>query len=67
MLLNHLKKSLTLETTEFAVSRGIDNYPAFKWWVPNTFSRQDRVIDGVNKRIRKVTHTHGVEFPTSVT
>ena len=66
MPLNRLKQSIYLETAEFAVARGIENEPAFKWWVPYTLRRRDRIIAGVNKRVSRTTHKHGVELPTSV-
>ena len=34
MPLNRLKKALPLETVEFNVSRGIDDEPPLKWWIP---------------------------------
>ena len=49
MPLNRLKQSLPLETAKFAVVRGIENEPAFKWWVIYTLRRRDRIIAGVNK------------------
>ena len=55
-----------LETAEFAVARGIEDEPAFMWWVTYTLRRRDRIIAGVNKRISRTTHKHGVELPTSV-
>ena len=64
MPLNYLKKALLLETSEFSVSREIDDETSFKWRVPCTLHRRDRIVAGVSKRIRKVTHKHGVEFPT---
>ena len=66
MPLNRLKQSLPLETAEFAVSRGIENELAFKWWAPYTLRSRDRIIAGVNKRISRTNHKHGVELPTSV-
>ena len=66
MPLNRLKQSLPLKTAEFDVSREIDNEPAFKWWVPYTLRRRDRIIACVNKRMCRTTHKHGVEMPTSV-
>ena len=66
MPLNKMKQALPLETAEFAVARGISDEPAFKWWVPYTLRRRDRIIAGLNKRISRVTHKYGVELPTSV-
>ena len=67
VLLDHLKKSLPLETTEFAIARVIYDEPGFKWWVTCTICRRDHIISGFNKRISTVTHKHGVELPTSFT
>ena len=64
--MNRLEKSLSLKTSEVNVARGIDDEHALKWWVPCTLSRRDRIISGVNKRIRRVTYKHGVELPTSL-
>ena len=66
MPLNKMKQALPLETAEFAVARGISDEPAFKWWVPYTLRRRDRIIAGLNKRISRVTHKYGVELPTSI-
>ena len=55
-----------IETAEFAVARGINNEPAFAWWVPYTLRWRDRIIAGVNSRIHKVTHKYGIEIPNSV-
>ena len=66
MPLNHFKKSLPLETAEFAVARRIENEVAFKWLVPYTLRRRDQLIAGVNNRISRTTHKCGVELPTSV-
>ena len=38
----------------------------FKWQVLCTLCRQDRIVSGVNKRVRKFTHKHGVELLTPV-
>ena len=67
MLLNLLNKSLSVENAEFAFSREINNESDFKSWMPYTLRHRDRVTCFTNKRIRKVTHEHRVEIPTSVT
>ena len=55
-----------METSEFSFARGIDYETTFKWLVPYTLCRRDRIIAGVNKRISRTTHKCGVEVPTSV-
>ena len=64
--LNRLKKFLPLETAKFVVSIGIDDEPAFKWWVHCDLSRRHRIVPGVNKRTRRVTQKHGIELSTLV-
>ena len=63
---NRLKQSLLLETSKFTVARVINNTPSSKWWASCAISRRDSIVAGVNKRVRRVTHKHGVELPTSV-
>jgi len=39
-----LKNSNPIEVAEYAKSRGIDNQPAFVWWVPYTLRRRDSIV-----------------------
>ena len=61
-----MKESNPIEVAEYATSRGIEEEPAFKWWVPFTLRKRDRIIASVNSRVRKVSHKYGIELPTSV-
>ena len=67
MPLKLLKEHLPVELAEFAVARGIEDEPAFKWWVPYTLRRRDRIISAVKPRLRKVSHKYGVELPSNIT
>ena len=60
-----LKNSNPIEVAEFAVAQGIDKEPAFTWWVPYTLRRRDRIIAGVNSRVKRTTHKYGIEILTS--
>ena len=51
-----LKESNPVEVAECAVARGIDEEPAFVWWVPCTLKRRERIIKAVNSRYLKRTH-----------
>ena len=51
---------------EYAKACGIDDEPAFCWWVPYTLRKRDRIIAAVNSRVRKATHKYGIEIPTSM-
>ncbi len=55
-----------METAEFAKARGIDQEPAFAWWVPYTLQKRDVILSAVKKRIRRTTHKYGVEMPRSI-
>ena len=61
-----LKESNPIEVAEFAKARGIDDEPAFNWWIPYILRRRDRIIYAVNKRIKIMSHKYGVEVPTSI-
>jgi hypothetical protein len=64
--LKDLKESNPVEVAEFAKSRGIDDEPAFKWWVPYTLKKRDRIIAAVNSRVKKSTHKYGIEIPATI-
>ena len=64
--LSELKESHPVETAEFAKSRGIDDKPAFAWWVPHRLKKRNAIISAMKVRLRKTTHKYGIEIPTSV-
>ena len=66
MPLKILYNSNPIEVAEFAVARGIDKEPAFTWWVPYTLRRPDRIIAGVNSRVKRTTRKYGIELLHSV-
>lgn len=61
-----LKDSYPVELAEFAKARGIQNEPAFAWWVPHTLRRRNAILSAVKARFKKKTHKYGIEIPTSV-
>jgi hypothetical protein len=67
--LSDLKESHPLETTEYAVTMGINHKPAFNWWVLHVLRKRDRITSGVAKcsaRFLKQTHKFGIEIPWTV-
>jgi hypothetical protein len=66
MSLKKLKESNPVDVAEYAISVGIDEEPAFAWWLPYTLRKRDRIISSVNSRIAKVTHKYGCEIPSSI-
>ena len=61
-----MKESNPVEVAEFAKARGIDDEPAFAWWVPYTLRKRDVILSAVKSRVRKMTHKYGIEIPTSI-
>mmetsp|Transcript_44940 Transcript_44940/g.109124 ORF Transcript_44940/g.109124 Transcript_44940/m.109124 type:complete len:481 (-) Transcript_44940:1244-2686(-) len=58
-----MKNSFPAETAEYAVSRGIEDEPAFAWWVPYVLKKRDRIISKLRTRYHKTTHKFGIELP----
>ena len=58
-----LKESNPVEVAEYAIAQGIQDEPAFLWWVPYTIQRRNRIIAAVNKLYHKRTHKFGIEVP----
>jgi hypothetical protein len=63
---SHPKDSSPVELAEYAKARGIDNEPAFAWWVPNTIRRRNAILSSVKTRLQKKTHKFVIELPTSI-
>jgi hypothetical protein len=59
-----LKHSYPVELAEYAKARGIDNEPAFAWWVPNTIRRRNAILSAVKARFQKKSHKFGIRFLT---
>ena len=64
--LSVVRNSNPIETAEYAKSQGINDEPAFIWWVPYTLQQRDQIIVGVNSRVKKTTHKYGVELPRTI-
>lgn len=64
--LRSLKSSYPVEVAEYAKARGIDQEPAFAWWVPFTISKRNAIVAAVKSRKPKVTHKYGIEIPRNV-
>ena len=64
--LKYLKESNPVKLAEYTNARGIADEPTFKWWVPYTMRKRDIVLSALKSRLRKTTHKHGIEIPTSI-
>jgi hypothetical protein len=64
-----LKESHPIDTAEYAKILGIDNEPAFNWWVPHVLRKRNHIISLVRKwnpRYLKRTHKFGIELTKTV-
>ena len=52
--------------SEYVTACGIQDEPAFYWWVPFTLHKRDRIIAEVNSLVRKSSHKYGIDIPTPV-
>ena len=64
--LKDAKESYPIEVAEFAVEMGIQNEPAFSWWVPHVLRKRGSIVSAVKSRVRRKTHKFGIEVPMTV-
>ena len=64
--LKDIKESNPIEVAEYAVANRIAEEPAFKWWVPYTIRRRNRIVKKVKSRYWRTTHQYGIKLPHSV-
>ena len=59
-----LKESHPIEVAEYAVIHGLQEEPAFAWWVPQTLSDRNRIIAAVKRRVvSKKSEKFGIRIP----
>ena len=61
--LKSLKESNPVEIAEYVTALGLNDEPAFKWWVHYTLKKRDAIIAAINTRVRKKTHKFGIRIP----
>ena len=67
--LKELKESYPLQVAEYAVMQGIDDEPAFNWWVDFVLKKRERIIKlvkGRQAKFLKKCFKFGIEVPSSV-
>ena len=57
------KDANPIETAEFAISNGLDQEPAFVWWVPKVMKHRKKIISKVKSKYWKTTHMYGICLP----
>ena len=66
MKLKDLKESNPVELAEYAKGNELQFEPAFKWWVPHTLRRRNRILKAMKKRYHRTAQKFGIELPKTV-
>ena len=61
-----VKDSNPIEMAEYAVANGLQDNPAFSWWVRSVLKHRDWIISKVKSKYWKTTHMYGIRLPHSV-
>ena len=61
-----LKESNPVDVAEYVTVRGIEQEPAFAWWVPYTLCKRDVILSYVYLLARIASHKYGIEISTSI-
>ena len=64
--LKDVKDSYPVELAEFSILHKTSEEPAFKWWVPYTLKKKQRIISKIKSKYWERTHKYGVRIPKSV-
>ena len=64
--LKDLKNSYPIELAEYARRNGIQDEPAFAWWVPFVEKKRYRILSKVKSKYWQRTHKYGIRIPKSV-
>ena len=62
MKLSEMKESYPIEMAEYTISRGIDDEPAFIWWVGQTLKRRNAIVAALKTRMWQTKHKYGIEI-----
>ena len=58
-----VKDSYPLDLADYAIDHNLDQLPAFKWWIPHTLKKRDRIISKTKVSYWQTTHKYGLEVP----
>ena len=64
--LKELKDSNPIEVAEYIITNGLQEEPAFCWWVRDVLHKQMHVISKLKKHYAWTMHKFGVELPHSI-
>ena len=61
-----VKDTYPVELAEYAVANGIQEEPAFAWWVKYTMKKRDRIIQKIKSKYWQRTHKYGIRVPKNI-
>ena len=61
-----IKNSYPVELAEYAITAGIDNLPAFSWWIPYTLTERSRILSKLKSKYWLRIHKYGCEIPKTI-
>lgn len=64
--LKDMKNSYPVQVAEYAKASGIDDEPAFAWWVKHVLRKRERILKKVKSKYWRMTHKFGFELPHNV-
>ena len=64
--LSDIKECFPVQTAEYSTMNNIHNEPSFKWWVPYTLKKKNRIIARTKSRYWKRRNKFGIELPKSI-
>ena len=64
--LKDLKESYPVQLADYAIANGIQDEPAFAWWVPFVVKKRKALISKIKSKYWQRTHKYGVRVPKNV-
>jgi hypothetical protein len=59
--------SCPVELAQYAIERGIQEEPAFAWWLPHTMlKKQKQILKKIKSKYWARTHKYGIRIPKSI-
>ena len=64
--LKDLKDSYPVQLADYAVANGIQDEPAFAWWVPYVRKKRTAIIQKIKSKYWQRTHKYGIKIPKNI-
>ena len=64
--LKDMKESFPIEVADYAKDNGIEEEPAFAWWVPHVRRKRNALIQKIKSKYWERTHKYGIRIPRTI-